>query len=287
MGTATIKAATAVSIHTALDTATLQLQHCSASPRLDAEVLLAHLLNKDRSHLRAWPEEPLSLKHHSDYQALIKQRCAGQPVAYLTGQREFWSLNYRLSKATLIPRPETEHLVELALQRLPEQKAFQLLDLGTGPGTIALAVAHERPRCQVLATDRCPRALQIAADNATRLGINNVTFQQSDWFSQLAGRRFELITANPPYVRSGDPRLDKELRFEPRQALQAGPDGLEALAIIIDQARHHLHKGGWLLLEHGYDQGPATIELLHEHGYREVATFRDFAGHDRNAIGRC
>ncbi len=273
-------------IHTALDAAAVQLQGCSTSPRLDAEVLLAHLLGKPRSHLRARPEAGLPIKLHTDYQALIKRRCAGQPVAYLTGEREFWSLNYRLSSATLIPRPETEHLVELALQQLPEQDAFQLLDLGTGPGTVALAVAHERPRCQVLATDLCPRALQVATDNATRLGITNVAFQQSDWFSQLAGRRFDLITANPPYVRAGDPRLDQELRFEPRQALQAGADGLEALTIIIDQARDHLHENGWLLLEHGYDQGPATRALLQDHGYREVATYRDYAGHERNAIGR-
>ena len=220
------------------------------------------------------------------YQALVEQRGTGQPIAYLTGQREFWSLNYRVNKATLIPRPETEHLVELALQRLPEQNCLQLVDLGTGAGTVALAVAHERPCCQILATDLCPQALRVAADNAKRLGITNVEFLCSDWFSQLKKRRFDLIAANPPYVQRNDPRLEKELRCEPRLALQAGPLGMEVLEVIIDQARHHLNRDGWLLLEHGYDQGTETLKLLQACGYREVATYQDFAGHDRNTIGR-
>lgn len=258
-----------------------------SSPRLDAEILLSTVLGKPRSYLHTWPQDQLTQAQHLAFLKLIERRGEGEPVAYLTGQQEFWSLTYQVTPHTLIPRPETEHLVELALRQIPEDGCYRIADLGTGPGTIALALAHERPRCHVMAIDFCTQALQVAKANVLHMGIANVTFRQSDWFSNLAQERFDLITANPPYIRDNDPYLSqKELQYEPVAALISGPNGLEAIETIIAGAKSHLKKGACLLLEHGYDQGPETADLLRHYGYHDVVGYKDYAGHDRNTIGR-
>ncbi len=275
-----------VTIHGVLAQAALALESRSDTPRLDAEILLSFVLGKPRSHLHAWPREHLDEGQYDTFRGLVQRRQDGEPVAYLTGRQAFWSLDYRVTPHTLIPRPETEHLVELALRLIPEEAAWRIADLGTGTGAIALALAHERPRCQVVAVDVCARALEVAAWNARHLGIGNVGFRQSDWFAGLRGERFDLIAANPPYVRHDDPHL-AALQYEPATALVSGPGGMEALEAIVSGARAHLTGAAWLVLEHGHDQGAATLDLLRRHGYHDVAGYRDYAGHDRNAVGRC
>ena len=272
-------------IRSALEQGIQDLETSSATPRLDAEILLSRVLGKPRSHLLTWPQERVKQEQYGAFRQLIQRRQAGEPVAYLTGQQEFWSLNLRVTPHTLIPRPETEHLVELALRLIPEEAPWRIADLGTGPGTIALALAHERPRCQVVAVDVSEEALEVAAGNARRMGINNIAFRQSNWFSRLQGEHFDMITANPPYIRRDDPYLAL-LQHEPETALVSGPGGMEALETIIRDARAHLRGAAWLLLEHGHDQGTATLDLLHRHGYREVTGHKDYAGHDRNVVGR-
>lgn len=267
-----------------LEQAARDLLARSDTPRLDAEILLSTVLGRPRSHLHAWPRKSVAAGHYASFHELLHRRLQGEPVAYLTGWQEFWTLRYRVTPVTLIPRPETEHLVELALRLIPANAAWRIADLGTGPGTIALALAHERPRCQVVAVDVCEQALEVAAWNARNLGIGNVCFLRSDWFSQLRGQRFDLIAANPPYVRRGDRHLDA-LHHEPETALVSGPGGMEALETIADGARHHLAGEGWLVLEHGHDQGAATRDLLRRHGYHEVQGYQDYAGQDRNAVG--
>ncbi len=265
-----------------------RLGACSDSARLDAELLLAHLLDKPRSFLFAWPQQPVAEALTPDYEALIARRAAGEPVAYLTGRREFWSLTLRVNRHTLIPRPETEHLVEQALALLPVTTGCRVADLGTGTGAIALALARERRHWQIVACERCPEALATARANARELGLDHVEFRRSDWCAALGrGEAFDLIAANPPYVRHGDPRLAEDvLRFEPRAALIAGPDGLEDLRTIARQAKEHLHHGGWLLLEHGDDQAQSVMELLRQEGYREITDRRDYGGRPRLAMAR-
>lgn len=249
---------------------------------LDAEVLLAHVLGASRSYLHTWPEQRLSDMQLAQFYALLERRRRGEPVAYLTGESEFWSLPLRVTPDTLIPRPETELLVEEALARIPLDAVWQLADLGTGSGAIALALAHERPRCRIMATDTSVAALQVAQANALSSGFTHIEFSIGDenWCRPLHGKRLNMIISNPPYIRAGDAHLD-ELRFEPRSALEAGADGLSALREIATQARHHLLQDGWLLLEHGFDQGPALVELLSGLGYQQVQDYCDLAGISR------
>ncbi len=271
-----------------LAAATQRLGGHSDSPRLDAEVLLARVLEKPRSFLLAWPEKHIDRHCMADYEALIARRMDGEPVAYLTGRKEFWSLQLRVDRHTLIPRPETEHLVEAALTWLPADRPCRVADLGTGSGAIALALAWERRHWRITACDKSPEALATARRNATELGLDNVECRQGDWCAALEdGGQFDLIAANPPYIRNGDPRLDEAvLRFEPRLALIAGDDGLEDLAAIIHQARAHLRPGGRLLLEHGDDQAAAVMTLLDQAGYEEISDQRDYAGRPRLARAR-
>ena len=269
-----------------LDDAAAALADASPAPRLDAELLLAHALGQARSHLHAHPEKTLDARALEAFWVLVAARRRGEPIAYLTSKREFWSLELKVTPATLIPRHETELLVELALQRIPPDAGWKILDLGTGSGAIALALAHERPRCRIVATDRSVTALAVAEENAARLRIANVEFLEGDWFMPVAERRFQIIVSNPPYVPERDPHLDAgDLRYEPRTALTAGPQGLDDLRRIVGAASGHLEPGGWLLLEHGHDQGEAVRALLAARGFEGAATFKDLAGQDRVSGG--
>ncbi len=275
------------SLRTLLDEATRYLAAVSDTPRLDAEVLLAAALQRPRSYLFTWPERVPEPVQAARFAAWLERRRQGEPIAYLLGQREFWSLELRVTPDTLIPRPETELLVELALDRLPADQALTVADLGTGSGAIALALASERPQVRLIATDRSAAALAVARDNARRLGMAQIEFRQGDWCAALAGERCALIAANPPYLADADPHAQRgDLRFEPRPALVAGPEGLEALRVIIATAPDVLEAGGWLLLEHGYDQGEAVPALLRERGFVAVGQHRDGAGLSRVSSGR-
>lgn len=263
-----------------------QLAAVSDTPRLDAEVLLAAALHRPRGYLHAWPERIPEPEQAARFAAWLERRLSGEPVAYILGRREFWSLELDVTPDTLIPRPETELLVELALARLPADRPTTVADLGTGSGAIALALAVERPLARIVATDRSPAALAVARRNARRLRIRNVEFREGDWCEPLAGERFDLIAANPPYVAVADPCWrEGELRFEPADALVAGEDGLDALRAIIARTPACLRPGGWLLLEHGYDQGEAVPALLRGRGFTEVSDHRDAAGQNRTSCG--
>lgn len=256
------------------------------SARLDAEVLLAHTLDKPRTHLRAWPEHPVDDDQSLRYRELIGRRADGEPVAYLIGTREFWSLSLEVTPDTLIPRPETELLVEVAISLLPAGERSAVADLGTGTGAVAAAIATERPACTVIATDASRRALAVAARNMARLGLDNVTLREGDWCDALAGERFALIVSNPPYVPREDPHLHRgDVRFEPPEALCAGDDGLDAIRVISATAAAHLLPGGALAVEHGHDQGPAVREIFARHGYRDVRGHQDLSGNDRVVAG--
>lgn len=277
----------AATLRELLADAVRHLAEVSDSPRLDAELLLAAALSRPRSYLHAWPERVPEPEQNSRFNAWLDRRRAGEPAAYILGRREFWSLELDVTPDTLIPRPETELLVELALGHLPADRSLDIADLGTGSGAIALALAVERPMARIVATDCSPAVLTIARGNARRLAIGNVEFRQGDWCAPLAGERFDLIASNPPYVAAADPRWrEGELRFEPPAALVAGADGLDALRAIVLQAPDHLKPGGWLLLEHGYDQGEAVPALLWERGLVDVSDYRDAAGVSRTSEGR-
>lgn len=257
--------------------------------RHEAELLLLHVLERPRSWLFAHATDPLAANDQAAFEALLARRVAGEPVAYLTGRRGFWTLDLEVDPATLIPRPETELLVELALERLPPDQALQLADLGTGSGAIALALASERPRAQVLATDASPGALAVAARNAARHELDNVRFAEGghDWYAPLQGVRFDLIASNPPYIASNDPHLEQgDLRFEPSTALASGMDGLDDIRRIVDGGQAHLRPGGWLLIEHGWDQGAAIRALFEATGFAEVQTVQDLEQRDRITLGR-
>jgi len=257
------------------------------SPRLDAELLLAGALEKNRSYLFAWPEAIPPAAIQERFRDLLARRAAGEPVAYLLGQREFWSLSLSVTPATLIPRPETETLVALALQRIPVNADACIADLGTGSGAIALAIARERPCCRIIATDISQAALAVAAANAERLGLCNVQFIAGDWCAALPDMPFDLIVSNPPYIAEDDIHLTRgDVRFEPRDALASGPHGMDALQHIARCASKRLRPHGWLLLEHGYDQGQPAARLLQACVYEEVQDYPDDAGHGRVVVGR-
>ncbi len=259
----------------------------SDTAHLDAELLLAHVLGCSRTWLHTWPEHPVGKHELTRFRGLVERRAQGSPIAYLVGQCEFWSLNLEVNPATLIPRPETELLVEQALVRIPADTPLRIADLGTGSGAVAIAIASERPCCQVVATDCSEEALATARCNATTHGIANITFRRGDWYQPLQGERFDLILSNPPYVADSDPHLQQgDLRFEPRIALAAGSDGLDAIHTLISGGHDHLEPGGWLLIEHGFDQGKPVAKLLHQSGYRKLCCHTDLAGHDRVSGGR-
>lgn len=256
------------------------------NPALDAELLLAHVLDCSRSRLLSFPEQSLTEAQHAQFRQLIEHRALGTPVAYLIGRREFWSLDLQVTPDVLIPRPETELLVELALQKIPHRTDWRIADLGSGSGAIALAIAKERPACRLIATDISPAALEIARGNAERLAIHNVEFRLGDWCSALHGECFDMIVSNPPYVASGDPHLD-DLGYEPQLALVAGENGSQYLYAIAAQAREYFRvSGGWLMLEHGYDQGAELLQRLAELGYARAEDHADLAEIPRIAVAR-
>ncbi|MEH6388707.1 peptide chain release factor N(5)-glutamine methyltransferase [Pseudomonas profundi] len=259
----------------------------SDSPRLDAELLLAHALNKPRSFLMTWPEHQPQPEQIERFQHLLQRRRAGEPVAYLLGRRGFWSLDLEVDSSTLIPRPDTERLVEVALERVVKHPA-RVLDLGTGTGAVALALAVERPAWEVTGCDSAAPAVALAERNRQRLGIGNATFVLSDWFAGLAqGKAFDLIVSNPPYIAENDPHLvEGDVRFEPATALVSGPDGLDDIRHIAQAAPDHLQPDGWLLLEHGWEQADAVRDLLAARGFAEVQSWQDLAGHQRISGGR-
>lgn len=262
-----------------------QLQE-SESPRRDAEILLEFVTGKARTYILAFGETALTDDQQAHLAALLARRKQGEPIAHLTGVREFWSLPLFVTPATLIPRPDTECLVEQALTRLPSHPC-RILDLGTGTGAIALALASERPDCEVTAVDRMPDAVALAQRNAAHLAINNVHVLQSDWFSALPGQPFAMIVSNPPYIDEQDPHLAQgDVRFEPLSALVAGDGGMADIAYIIGQSRTHLEAGGFLLIEHGWQQGAAVRDAFIRAGYQAVETCRDYGDNERLTLGR-
>lgn len=270
-------------IESLLDTADLP---DSPTPRLDAELLLAAALGKPRSYLRTWPERELDDEQLALFQANLMRRRQGEPVAYILGHQGFWSLDLEVAPHTLIPRPDTELLVETALELLPATK-LTVLDLGTGTGAIALALASERPAWRVTGVDRIEDAVALAERNRQRLQLGNAAFVHSHWFSALSGQRFGLILSNPPYIRADDRHLNEgDVRFEPSSALVAGSDGLDDIRAIIQAAPDHLLSAGWLILEHGFDQAEAVRDLLVDGGFAEVHSRRDLGGHERISLGR-
>lgn len=253
---------------------------------IDAEILLSHVLQCNRAWLYAHPDTLLTEQQQQQYQDLIQQREQGMPIAYLTGEREFWSLSLKVNTHTLIPRHETELLVELALILLPHEQSLRILDLGTGSGAIALALAHERPSWQIDACDRSAAALDTAKDNAAALDIHSVNFYQSDWFQALPQHSYHAIIANPPYIAPTDPHIQQgDLRFEPLEALVSEEHGLADLQHIITHSYARLVPHGLLLLEHGYDQKTSIQAILNKLGYDRVTTWQDPAGHDRVSGG--
>ena len=276
--------------------ASLRLDHAlrAAASRLagpdarhEAEQLLLHVIGRDRAWLFAHCDAALADADAAAFDALLARRIAGEPVAYLVGHRGFWTLDLQVSPATLIPRPETERLVELALERLPADKPLLIADLGTGTGAIALSLASERPQAQVVATDSSADALVVARANGVSNAIANVEFRHGSWWAPLQGERFHLVASNPPYIADGDAHLAQgDLRFEPPTALSSGADGLEAIREIVGEASTHLMAGGWLLLEHGWDQGAATRALMTAAGFVDVATETDLEQRDRVTLGR-
>lgn len=262
-----------------------QLQE-SESPRRDAEILLGFVTGKARTFILAFGETVLTTEQQQQLAVLLARRVQGEPIAHLVGEREFWSLPLRVSPVTLIPRPDTECLVEQALARMPATPC-SVLDLGTGTGAIALAIASERPDCDITALDLLPDAVELARDNARRLGITNVEVLQSNWFDVLNTQRFAVIVSNPPYIDEEDPHLSQgDVRFEPRSALVAGNHGLADLRILVETSRHFLESGGWLLLEHGWQQASQVRELFTDAGYTEIQSCQDYGGNDRLTVGR-
>lgn len=255
--------------------------------RMEAYLLLQYALQVDRAWLITHADDTLSPGQHADFQALLQRRINGEPIAHILGTREFFGLPLKVTPDTLIPRPDTETLVEQALAVIPQQSTYQVLDLGTGTGAIALAIAKNRPLAHVTALDFSESALAVACENAGNLAIHNVTFLHNHWFSALSNQRFDVIVSNPPYIAENDPHLSQgDVRFEPESALTSGVDGLDDIRHIIKQAPQHLNPNGWLLLEHGYDQAHAVAELMEQARFKDIGHGLDLAGIQRVTFGR-
>lgn len=271
-----------MNISQAIAEAKQQLGTLSDSVQADVEILLCHVLQCTRTFLHTWPEKKLTREQLEHYQSLISRRRNHQPVAYLTGKRGFWTFELDVNETTLIPRPETELLVETALEKIPADSGMQILDLGTGSGAIALAIAHERPDCTITAVDQSADALQIAKKNALSLALGNICFIQGNWLQAVPGQQYDLIVSNPPYIPEHDDHLSQgDAQHEPRTALASGHDGLDDIRHIISQAHYQLKPSSWLILEHGYDQQAAVRQLFEQEGYHEITQVKDLAGHAR------
>ena len=263
-----------------------QLNPVSDSARLDIELLLCSVLKKDRTFLHAWPDHELTKDQFNSFQQLLEQRLQGKPIAHILGERGFWSLNLKVTTDTLIPRPDTERLVELALECIPEKSEWNILDLGTGTGAIALSFAKERPRCLITATDQSQSALDVAKQNAESNNISNIKFIQSDWFTNLEKQQFDIIVSNPPYIKENDPHLKQgDVRFEPLSALTSGEEGLNDIRTIIKFSQQYLSENGVLLIEHGYDQADLVCDLLKAANFTKVSNFKDYNDNPRVSIG--
>lgn len=264
------------------------LSDVSDSARLDAELLIAYVLDIPRSRFITEPETPIDTDKLATVQKFLQRRRQGYPIAYLLGQKHFWDLELTVTPDTLIPRPETELLVETALTLHPQDKPIQIVDLGTGSGAIAIAIAKARPAWHVLATDRSAPALQVAQQNARQYKLNNIVFETGDWFAAIpAGQHFDVVISNPPYVCDDDPHLQRgDVQFEPLQALRAGADGLDDIRRIVSQAQQYLTTQGWLMLEHGYDQAADVKTIFEQHHYTSIQHKQDLAGHIRMTMGQ-
>lgn len=255
---------------------------------LDAELLLGFVLNKSRTYLYTWPETLLTEAQYTQYEQLLAQRLAGKPIAYLTGERAFFGLDFYVSEATLIPRPDTEILVETALEKMAikNDQAWSFCDLGTGSGAIACALKHQQPHCQATAIDFSQAALEVAQQNAQRHQLD-ISFKQGNWFQPVADQSFDLIVSNPPYIESKDPHLNQgDVRFEPETALVSGSDGLEDIRQLIAQAPKHLKADGWLILEHGYQQAKPVQALFQQAGFSHIETRQDYGNRPRITLGQ-
>jgi release factor glutamine methyltransferase len=265
--------------------ATLNLDFSSAC--IEVRCLLQAVLQVTHAYLLSHSEQCLNDEQHARYSGLFERRLCGEPIAYLLGEREFFGLTFKVTPATLIPRPETELLVELALQRIPKQGVCRVLDMGTGSGAIALSIAYERPYAEVVAVDASEAALEIAQFNTRQFNLNNVSLLHSDWFAALQNKRFDIIVSNPPYIAAHDAHLEQgDLRFEPSTALASGADGLDDIRRICADAKTHLSPGGWLLLEHGYDHAKLVCGLLQDSGFSGVFSAPDLAGIERVSGGQ-
>jgi release factor glutamine methyltransferase len=271
-----------LSIRQYVEDGTAILSGVSESPRLDAELLLGLVLRKPRSYMHAWPEQRLSVPQAEAYEVLLRRRFCGEPIAYMTGIREFWSMPLRVTPQVLVPRAETELLVERALERLESDKPVRVLDLGAGSGAVSLAIARERPNASVVGVDISSSALEIARLNARLQRLPNVEFRESNWFDAVRGEKFNVVVGNPPYVAVDDPHLEcGDARYEPRLALEAGIGGMECFRAIIDRAHNYIIRQGWLLLEHGPEQHIPLRRLLEAQHYYDITVHKDAAGHDR------
>lgn len=279
------------------------LSDVSESPRLDIEVLLAAVLQKDRAYLFTWPEKIVDAKTYTEFLTCLERRKTGEPIAYILGEREFWSLSFFTDSSTLIPRPDTEVLVEQALEVIERRSAslissdtreaavahsnIRVLDLGTGTGAIAIALAHERPDCLVDAVDISPEAVHLAQRNCERHGVKNLRILQSSWFSNVSGR-YDLIVSNPPYIDQNDPHLQRgDVRFEPTTALVSDDQGLYDITLIVASARAHLYDEGRLIIEHGWQQASAVRAIFTEYGFDAVGSIKDYGGNERLTFGIC
>jgi len=272
--------------HATKKTESLLLENVECAA-LEATILLAYTLKQSQTYLRTYPQEIINPIALQQFNELVARRIKGEPIAYITGHREFWSLDLLTNKDTLIPRPETELLIEIALKKIPCNKSLCIADLGTGSGAIALAIASERPDCTITATDVSENALIIAKKNAARLSINNINFLHGHWLEPLNNNKFDIIISNPPYIANNDPHLQQgDLRFEPLSALTSGHDGLDAIKNIIKEAQNNLLESGCLLLEHGYDQRDRVIALLKENKYNEITWHDDLQNQPRVVHGR-
>lgn len=275
------------SIAQAVRTATDTLAGTSDSARLDAEVLLRHALECSATHLLAWPEKILDEKQLQRFEQLLEQRRSGVPVAYLTGHKEFWSLDFRVTPATLIPRPDTELLVEFVLNKFSSRTKLRLIDLGTGSGAIAIALASEKPDWNITATDISDEALAVAIDNARRHQISNIRFIKSHWFEQIEPQGFDLIISNPPYIPRHDKHLSQgDVRFEPPGALISGDTGMDDIEEITSQSENYLNPAGWLVFEHGYDQKQSLHDCLSRHRFQNIVQLEDLSGQPRMTAGQ-